>query len=35
MAICNFGHFLPCQQNISKTVEARALKIGELIGNDE
>ena len=26
---------LPCQQNISKTVGARALKIGELIGSDE
>ena len=27
--------FLPCQQNISKTIGARALKLGELNGNDE
>ena len=27
--------FLPCQQNISKTVGARALKLDELIGYDE
>ena len=26
---------LSCQQNISKTVRARDLKLGELIGNDE
>ena len=30
-----FGAFLPCQENISKTVGARALKLGELIGNNE
>ena len=26
---------LPCQQNISKAVGARALKLSDLIGNDE
>ena len=30
-----FWAFLSCQQNISKTVRARDLKLGELIGNDE
>ena len=30
-----FGPFLPCQQNISNTFRARALKLGEMIGNDE
>ena len=30
-----FWAFLSCQQNISKTIRARDLKLGELIGNDE
>ena len=37
MSYCplSFWAFLPWQQNISKTVQARAFKLGELIGNDE
>ena len=31
----NLTFLLPYQQNISKTIGARALKLGELIGNDE
>ena len=35
MALCNFGQFYLVSKMISKTVGARALKLGELIGNDE
>ena len=35
MAFCKFEHFLPCQQNVSKSFGAKALKLGELIDNDE
>ena len=31
----NFWAFLPCQQNVSKTVGARGLKLEEKTGSDE
>ena len=35
MALCNFGHLYLSAKYLKKTVGARALKLGELIGNDE
>ena len=34
MALCNFGHFYLVSKILQK-VKARALKFGELIGNDK
>ena len=35
MALCNFGHFYFVSKVSQKTIGARALKLGELIANDE
>ena len=35
MALWKFGLFKICQQDISKTIWARGLKLGQLIGDDE
>ena len=35
MALWKFGLFKICQQDISKTVWARVLKLGQLIGDNE
>ena len=35
MALWKFGLFKICQQDISKSIWARGLKLGQLIGDDE
>ena len=35
MTLWKFGHFKTCQQDISKSIWARGLKLDQLIGDDE
>ena len=35
MALWKFGLFKICRQDISKTIWAKGLKLGQLIGDDE